>query len=287
MEYPTIFTSLGTSYLPPGIRLLEMVTIHEFGHGYWYGIVGSNEFEEAWLDEGINSYSGIKAMTEYYGAGESLVNIAGFRIGDLAYHRLSVIASGRFDPIVKKSWDFISGSSYSLNVYSKAGLMMLTLRKHPGRRPDGPCGRIMKPGSSAIRPRMISSGRPKLSAAGIWRGSSIRSCSPTSSIMRFRAWPPRESRARQKPQAPAEVAARPDFSRESEPHRVSSLVPERGRDRPDRRMDRPPEVEIVFADGARVSRNGTAGTVGSDTSTKKRFGWPGLGWIRRESIRWT
>ena len=62
MEYPTLFTSIGLWFFPGGLRLPEMVTIHEFGHGYWYGIVASNEFEEAWLDEGINSYSEIKAM---------------------------------------------------------------------------------------------------------------------------------------------------------------------------------------------------------------------------------
>ena len=35
----------------------EVVTEHEFGHQYWYGMVATNEFENAWLDEGINSYT--------------------------------------------------------------------------------------------------------------------------------------------------------------------------------------------------------------------------------------
>jgi hypothetical protein len=129
MEYPTLFTAGTTSFLPAGLRLSEMVTIHEFGHGYWYGIVGSNEFEEAWLDEGINTYSEVKAMARYYGADRSLIDWAGFKIGDLAFQRLSVIGSGRFDPIVRNSWDFVSGGSYALNVYNKAGLALLTLEK--------------------------------------------------------------------------------------------------------------------------------------------------------------
>lgn len=132
MEYPTLFTSMTTSWMPSGVRLPEMVTIHEFGHGYWYGLVGSNEFEEAWLDEGINTYSEIKAMSKYYGADRSMIDIAGLRIGSVDYNRMSVIGSGRFDPILKKSWDFISGSSYALNVYSKAGLMLLTLENWLG-----------------------------------------------------------------------------------------------------------------------------------------------------------
>jgi len=129
MEYPTLFTSDATSYIPAGIRLPEMVTIHEFGHNFWYGMVGSNEFEEAWLDEGINTYSEIKALDRYYGADRSMIDVIGLRIGEIPYQRLSVIGSGRFDPVLRNSWEYVSGSSYGLNVYAKAGLMLLTLEK--------------------------------------------------------------------------------------------------------------------------------------------------------------
>ena len=40
----------------------ESVTVHEAGHQFWYGLVGNNEFEEAWLDEGFNSYHDEKAQ---------------------------------------------------------------------------------------------------------------------------------------------------------------------------------------------------------------------------------
>ena len=141
MEYPTLFTADTTSWMPLGIRMPEMVTIHEFGHGYWYGIIGSNEFEEAWLDEGINSYSEVKAMDKYYGDDTSMLDICGVKMGDLVTQRLRVIGSGRFDPIVKYSWEYISGSSYSLNVYAKAALMMLTLERWLG---EDVMSRIMK-----------------------------------------------------------------------------------------------------------------------------------------------
>jgi len=141
MEYPTLFTADTITWLPKGVHLPEMVTIHEFGHGYWYGMVGSNEFEEAWLDEGINTYSEIKAMTKYYGEDRSMLDIGGIKVGSVAYNRLAVIGSGRFDPIVKNSWQYISGGSYSLNVYSKAGLMLLTLERWLG---EDVMSRIMK-----------------------------------------------------------------------------------------------------------------------------------------------
>jgi aminopeptidase N len=110
MEYPTLFTAGGVSFLPKGVLASEMVTIHEFGHGYWYGMVANNEFEEAWLDEGINSYSEIKAMDKYYGSDRSMIDLGCLKLSDSLMCRIQVIASGRMDPIVTKSWEFYSGA---------------------------------------------------------------------------------------------------------------------------------------------------------------------------------
>ncbi|NIM89838.1 MAG: M1 family peptidase [Candidatus Aminicenantes bacterium] len=132
MEYPTLFTSFAFSWMPKGVYMTEMVTIHEFGHGYWYGIVGSNEFEEAWLDEGINSYSEIKAMKKYYGEDSSMFNIHGVKISDQVFHRVRIIASSRLDPILKNSWEYYNGATYGINVYSKAAFMLLTLENYLG-----------------------------------------------------------------------------------------------------------------------------------------------------------
>jgi len=57
MEYPTLITA-GTRWLvAPRVLTPESVTIHEAGHQWWYGMVGSNEFEDAWMDEGFNTFS--------------------------------------------------------------------------------------------------------------------------------------------------------------------------------------------------------------------------------------
>src|SRR5207249_3138248 len=56
MEYPMLFTVSMAWFLPGSYLGPESVTAHEFGHQYWQGILASNEFEGAWLDEGINTY---------------------------------------------------------------------------------------------------------------------------------------------------------------------------------------------------------------------------------------
>ncbi len=65
MEYPTLFTA-GTRWLVvPRVLTPEGVTIHEAGHQWWYGMVGSNEFEDALLDEGFNTFSAARVEGFY------------------------------------------------------------------------------------------------------------------------------------------------------------------------------------------------------------------------------
>ncbi len=59
MEYPTFITASGHSVVEPKTLDefdIRFVTIHEFGHGYFQGILASNEVEEPMLDEGLNEY---------------------------------------------------------------------------------------------------------------------------------------------------------------------------------------------------------------------------------------
>jgi hypothetical protein len=53
MEYPNV-TVIGPSRTA---FLLETVIMHEVGHNWFYGILGSNEREHPWMDEGINSFN--------------------------------------------------------------------------------------------------------------------------------------------------------------------------------------------------------------------------------------
>ncbi len=57
MEYPRLIT--GGTRRGTHSRTLspEGVTVHEFGHQYWYGLVGNDEFHHAWMDEGFNTWA--------------------------------------------------------------------------------------------------------------------------------------------------------------------------------------------------------------------------------------
>lgn len=137
MEYPTFITggeanAWMTRWPFAGIRGVEIVTVHEFGHQYWYGMVGSNEFEESWLDEGINTDSEYRAMGLAYGPRDTAQFPGGF--GTDAYS----LAHGEYrhlpnlDPIHACAWCFYSDRSYATNSYPKVGLFMAQLKHDLG-----------------------------------------------------------------------------------------------------------------------------------------------------------
>ncbi len=87
MEYPTLITVGGDRTAPAYETGLEAVTIHEFAHQYFYGLVGTNEFEQAWLDEGFTSFTDRRVQEIALGA-----PIARTRYGPIATPRLRPFA---------------------------------------------------------------------------------------------------------------------------------------------------------------------------------------------------
>ena len=133
MEYPTLITA-GTSYgVPGGIHMLEDVIIHEFGHNYWYHLLASNEFEESWMDEGINTYTEIQIMSDAYGPTGDMLNFGGVRLNDLQFQRATYLSASDLVPTVRRAWEYYSGNSYGANSYSKPGLFLTTLQNYLGR----------------------------------------------------------------------------------------------------------------------------------------------------------
>jgi peptidase M1-like protein len=154
MEYPTFITA-GTSFVfnrwPfDRIRLPEEVTIHEFGHQYWYGLVGSNEFEESWLDEGFNTYSTHKTDAAAYPA---MIELFGFRFFADEEDRLGNGPERRFDRIRTPAWGFSPGQ-YSFNSYGRTGLVLGTLEAALG---EATMARVMRTYHERFRFRHPSS----------------------------------------------------------------------------------------------------------------------------------
>ncbi len=135
MEYPTFITA-GSAWVlgfwPLNkVRGAEVVTVHEFGHQFWYGMVGSNEFEEAWLDEGINSYSTGLVMERAYG---SMVDLPGLRMTEEQMIRMSNGPEMIYDVSRQPSWTYRTPSSYGFYAYEKPEIVLRTLQHYLGDR---------------------------------------------------------------------------------------------------------------------------------------------------------
>jgi len=127
MEYPTFITG-GTSWLmPKGLLMPESVVEHEFGHQYWYGMVATNEFEDAWMDEGINQYTEAKVMDSIFGPPTSVLNVWGITAGELDEDRLLYLGVADLDPMAQDGWKYADNNSYGGITYGKTALVLLTL----------------------------------------------------------------------------------------------------------------------------------------------------------------
>jgi hypothetical protein len=141
MEYPTLFTGRGRWLAPSTVQTPESTTAHEAGHQWWYGMVGSNEFEDAWLDEGINTYATARVMDEvfttnhverrYFG-GFIPWAITGFPVSRLDGDRLTGYRdNAEADTQSTPSWRYWPGTS-TVITYNKTALWLHTLERHLG-----------------------------------------------------------------------------------------------------------------------------------------------------------
>jgi hypothetical protein len=145
MEYPTFFTCGSGIHRPFGGGSPEGVTVHEAGHQFWYGIVGNNEFEHAWIDEGLNTYSTSKTMQATYGDSfmtRGYLSPPNSRaVFQLAFPEITedtwmsrvqrYRGDASSDVQATPSWQYHPGTGGSLS-YSKTMLWLRTLENHLG-----------------------------------------------------------------------------------------------------------------------------------------------------------
>lgn len=140
MEYPTFFTADSYKNVDPGTLArfgLDFVTIHEFGHGYFYGILASNEFEEPMLDEGLNEYWDQRMLRErkqHIDLTNPWLKRIGFApsLAVFDYERLGAMTDDPADALGQNSWDRMSSRSYG-SVYSRTATTMHDLEQRVGK----------------------------------------------------------------------------------------------------------------------------------------------------------
>ena len=144
MEYPMI-TIIGNM---DSKESLDNVIAHEVGHNWFYGILGSNERDHAWMDEGMNSFVELRYMrTRYPNSGFNL-DIPGFKKlteGTTDAHRLQSELGYRFNarrnldqPLSLTSNDYTT-VNYGTMVYMKTAMVMDHLLAYLGEETMDKC----------------------------------------------------------------------------------------------------------------------------------------------------
>jgi hypothetical protein len=128
MEYPTLITTGGPWYGPPGVFIPELVTIHEFGHQYFYGLLASDEVTWPFLDEGLNTYAETEGLGAWKGAG-SLVDLGGLTVSDAAGEAALASAAEHDQPVAQPAFAFDTGAAYGDLVYSRTATILETIRR--------------------------------------------------------------------------------------------------------------------------------------------------------------
>ncbi len=139
MEYPNI-TVIGTTQ---NAFSLETVIMHEVGHNWFYGMLGSNEREHAWMDEGINSFNELRYIRNKY-PNASLAAILG---RDSTFHHFGLnrfkqkaqyellygfsACQNKDQPCELSSKDFTE-INYGAIVYSKTAILFDYLMNYMG-----------------------------------------------------------------------------------------------------------------------------------------------------------
>jgi len=144
MEYPMI-TIIGEDDDP---MALDEVIAHEVGHNWFYGMLGSNERDHPWMDEGVNSFCELRYMNERY-PGKMSTEAAGIpkaAFGDriIGHHDFSELA---YRLNARKNMDQAPGlhsscftpQNYGTDVYMKTSLALDQLFAYLGEERFDAC----------------------------------------------------------------------------------------------------------------------------------------------------
>lgn len=121
MEYPTMIMAGTNAFDPLKFRIPEVVTVHEFGHQYFYGMLASNEVDEPWLDEGFTSYFESKAMQRHY---SGLFNSRRFQLPGNFQSLTSYLMTPNSDPLTRKGYE---SATYGNTAYTKPDMVLQQL----------------------------------------------------------------------------------------------------------------------------------------------------------------
>lgn len=129
MEYPGLVYINQAYYQADDVEEnLMFTTVHETAHQWWYGVVGNDQIDEAWLDEGFATYSEVVYVESEFG------KIQGERYIEYIEEDAEQAVSSRiFDGVILKPLsEYNNWQDYGPAVYNGGAVLLNELRKQVG-----------------------------------------------------------------------------------------------------------------------------------------------------------
>jgi hypothetical protein len=126
MEYPNLVLIGEDLYSGDA---LEYVVAHETAHQWWYGVVGSNQVDDAWIDEGLTEYSTVLYYETKYGK-EAFDQIYNGNIS--ARYELYRMEAGDHSQINRPVYRYKGWREYDALVYARSAMLFHSLREAMG-----------------------------------------------------------------------------------------------------------------------------------------------------------
>ena len=111
------------------------VIIHEIAHQWWYGVVGDDQFNHAWIDEGMAEYSTLlfyERNSSYNEKYADLISSAtkSYKLFEDVYRKINGEVDGRMDRSIN---NFSTEPEYTQCTYTKSVIMFDSVRELIGK----------------------------------------------------------------------------------------------------------------------------------------------------------
>jgi hypothetical protein len=127
IEFPGLIAFSSPIGAPGIANVYDLLAVHETVHQWFYGIIGSNQVEDPWLDESVANLFTLKIINSYLGEDANLFDLAGLKVSVQDMFRLNAQVYWDELSLSQPTYSFTSGDRYFSTVYDRGALTLETL----------------------------------------------------------------------------------------------------------------------------------------------------------------
>ena len=131
MEYPGIVFIDNAYFEKENLHPLENVVVHECAHQWWYASVGNDQINEAWIDEGLATYSTMLYYEKYKDRETHKLYYKYYVSNAYKFHRddPNVTSNNLSERFTLPLTEYPNSTFYTMICYEKSAMMLQCVRE--------------------------------------------------------------------------------------------------------------------------------------------------------------